>query len=191
MPSVSVVKTGVNDVAWARVGLELSGRVTTSQRNWFANSELPPLSVMGVFGGTRRSSPACAIGLPGRLILPSALTYFVLKSLTSGAINDAGVPVCLGLPKRFEVQQRQRHATLVEDEPRNILGVTGEFFPCFEIYIHPLLIWEFAIWTEVCTPNRMTDNAVVQDDFAVKPISIGWPIRSVLDFQPSGTKSEI
>jgi hypothetical protein len=33
-------------------------------------------------------------------------------------------------PKPLKLQQRQRHATLGEDEPRNILGVTGEFFPC-------------------------------------------------------------
>src|SRR6516162_7995106 len=89
IPTVSVVKTGVNDVAWARVGLELGGEFITSQRNWLANSELLPSSVMGILGGTTRSSPACAIGLPGCLILPSALTYFVVKSGTSGAIDAA------------------------------------------------------------------------------------------------------
>ena len=155
VPTVSVVKTGVNDVAWSRVGLALLGRVTTSQRNWLANSELPPLSVMGVLGGTRRSSPACAIGLPGRLILPSALTYFVVKSLTSGAINDSKECRFVRVfPKRFEVQQRQRHATLAEDEPRNILGITGEFFPGFEIDISPSSSWQgVTIWTEICTPT--------------------------------------
>ena len=86
-----------------------------------------------------------------------------MKSLTSGAINDSKECRFVRVfPKRFEVQQRQRHATLAEDEPRNVLGITGEFFPGFEIYIPPLSIWQgVTIWTEVCTPNRMTDNAVV------------------------------
>src|SRR4030095_15661399 len=47
---------------------------------------------------------------------------------------------CWVFPKRFEGQQRQRHTPLGEDEPRNILGVTGEIFPCGEIDIQPLAI---------------------------------------------------
>src|SRR6516164_2829218 len=89
IPTVSVVKTGVNDVAWARVGLELGGEFITSQRNWLAKSELPPSSVRGVLGGTKRSIPACAIGLPGCLILPSALKYFVWRSGYCDVIDEA------------------------------------------------------------------------------------------------------
>jgi hypothetical protein len=37
----------------------------------------------------------------------------------------------------------------------------------------------------------MTDNAVVTDDFAVKPIGISWPTRSQARFQPSGTVRNI